>query len=141
MPKRLVQAVIATEDRRFYDHFGIDPIGLARAAWTNFRAGRVVQGGSTLTQQLAKNVFLTADRSLERKLQELLLAFWLERNFSKDEILAIYLNRVYRSAEYTSELQSLMRISSAVFCLKNKKTTTMKNNHYRQHDQTLTLDT
>src|SRR3546814_16891521 len=66
MPERLVQAVIATEDRRFYDHFGSDPIGLARAAWTNFRAGRVVQGGSTLTQQLAKTVFLTADRSLAR---------------------------------------------------------------------------
>jgi len=98
MPRHLVQAVIATEDRRFYDHFGIDPIGLARAAWTNLTAGRVVQGGSTLTQQLAKNVFLTADRSLERKIQELLLAFWLERHFSKDEILAIYLNRVYFGA-------------------------------------------
>ncbi|MEQ8815534.1 MAG: PBP1A family penicillin-binding protein [Thalassobaculum sp.] len=98
LPRHLVQAVIATEDRRFYDHPGIDPIGLARAAWTNLMAGRVVQGGSTLTQQLAKNVFLTADRSLERKLQELLLAFWLERNFSKDEILAIYLNRVYFGA-------------------------------------------
>lgn len=98
LPKQLVQAVIATEDRRFYDHLGVDPIGLARAAWTNLMAGRVVQGGSTLTQQLAKNVFLTADRSLERKLQELLLAFWLERNFSKDEILAIYLSRVYFGA-------------------------------------------
>ena len=98
LPRHLVQAVIATEDRRFYDHPGIDPIGLVRAAWTNLMAGRVVQGGSTLTQQLAKNVFLTADRSLERKLQELLLAFWLEHNFSKDEILAIYLNRVYFGA-------------------------------------------
>jgi len=98
LPPSLVQAVIATEDRRFYDHPGIDPIGLARAVWMNLRAGRVVQGGSTLTQQLAKNVFLTADRSLERKLQELLLAFWLEHTFSKDEILAIYLNRVYFGA-------------------------------------------
>lgn len=98
LPEHLLQAVLATEDRRFYDHPGVDPIGLVRAAWTNLRAGRVVQGGSTLTQQLAKNVFLTADRSLERKIQELLLAFWLERNFSKDEILAIYLNRVYFGA-------------------------------------------
>jgi penicillin-binding protein 1A len=98
LPPHLVQAVLATEDRRFYSHFGVDPIGLARAAWSNLRAGRVVQGGSTLTQQLAKNVFLTPDRSFERKIQELLLAFWLERNFTKDEILAIYLNRVYFGA-------------------------------------------
>jgi len=98
LPVHLIQAVVATEDRRFYHHFGVDPIGLARAAWTNLTAGRVVQGGSTLTQQLAKNVFLTADRSYERKIQELLLSFWLERNFSKDEILAIYLNRVYFGA-------------------------------------------
>ncbi|GHD38897.1 penicillin-binding protein 1A [Thalassobaculum fulvum] len=98
LPKHLVQAVIATEDRRFYDHPGVDPIGLARAAWTNLMAGRVVQGGSTLTQQLAKNVFLTPDRSIERKIQELLLAFWLERTFGKDEILSIYLNRVYFGA-------------------------------------------
>jgi penicillin-binding protein 1A len=98
LPKHLIQAVIATEDRRFYEHPGIDPIGVARAAWANLAAGRVVQGGSTLTQQLAKNVFLTADRSFERKVQELLLAFWLERHFSKDEILSIYLNRVYFGA-------------------------------------------
>jgi penicillin-binding protein 1A len=98
MPKWLPQAVIATEDRRFYDHFGIDVIGLARAAYVNLRAGRVVQGGSTITQQLAKNVFLTHDRTLKRKMQETLLALWLERRFTKDQILTIYLNRVYLGA-------------------------------------------
>jgi penicillin-binding protein 1A len=98
LPKYLPQALIATEDRRFYSHFGIDPIGLARATYANLRAGHVVQGGSTLTQQLAKNVFLDRDRTLKRKVQELLLAFWLERKFSKDQILEMYLNRVYFGA-------------------------------------------
>ena len=98
MSPHLPAAVIAIEDRRFPYHFGLDPIGLARAMAVNLWAGRVVQGGSTLTQQLAKNVFLTHDRSLSRKIQELLLAFWLEREFTKDEILSIYLNRVYFGA-------------------------------------------
>ncbi len=98
MPPWLPMAVLATEDRRFYTHVGIDPQGLARAALANFRAGRVVQGGSTITQQLAKNVFLTNDRSFKRKIQEMLLAFRLERAMSKDEILTIYLNRVYLGA-------------------------------------------
>jgi penicillin-binding protein 1A len=98
MSPHLPAALIATEDRRFRSHFGVDPIGIARAAVTNIRAGRVVQGGSTLTQQLAKNVFLTSDRSMGRKIQELLLAFWLEHKFTKDEILTIYLNRVYFGA-------------------------------------------
>ncbi len=89
------QAVLAIEDRRFYNHIGIDPKGLARAAHANWRAGRVVQGGSTLTQQLAKNVFLSSERTLSRKLQETLLAIWLERTFSKDEIFEKYLSRVY----------------------------------------------
>lgn len=95
MPPFLVQAVIATEDRRFYDHNGLDPYGLARALWANLSAGRVVQGGSTITQQLAKNLFLGPERNLRRKTQELMLALWLEREFSKDEILELYLNRVY----------------------------------------------
>ena len=82
MPAYLPQAVIATEDRRFYYHFGIDPIGLARALYVNIRAGHVVQGGSTLTQQLAKNLFLTPDRTFERKIQEAMLAIWLERKFN-----------------------------------------------------------
>lgn len=94
----LPRSVLATEDRRFYDHYGVDLIGLARAAWANLRARRIVQGGSTITQQLAKNVFLTAERSYKRKLQEVLLAFWLERRFTKDQILTIYLNRVYLGA-------------------------------------------
>jgi penicillin-binding protein 1A len=98
MPKALTQAVVATEDRRFFEHFGLDPIGLARAAIANFRAGTVVQGGSTITQQLAKNLFLTPDRTLHRKLQEAMLALWLEKRFTKKEILEIYLNRVYLGA-------------------------------------------
>ncbi|MGV8939233.1 MAG: transglycosylase domain-containing protein, partial [Allorhizobium sp.] len=89
------EAVIAIEDRRFYSHFGVDPLGLARAVVTNLATGRTVQGGSTLTQQLAKNLFLSPDRTIERKVQEVLLAFWLEHKFSKDQILAMYLNRVY----------------------------------------------
>ncbi len=95
LPDYVPNAVIAIEDRRFRFHFGIDPVGLARALYTNFRSGRVVQGGSTLTQQLAKNLFLTQDRTIQRKLQEVVLAVWLETKFSKDEILQLYLNRVY----------------------------------------------
>jgi penicillin-binding protein 1A len=98
MSPYLPQAVVATEDRRFYSHFGIDPIGLIRAGMTDLRAGHVVQGGSTITQQLAKNLFLTPERSLARKIRETLLAVWLERRFTKDEILEIYLNRVYLGA-------------------------------------------
>lgn len=98
LPTALPQAVIATEDRRFYDHMGLDPIGLARALVANLRAGRVVQGGSTITQQVAKNLFLTSERSIKRKVQELLLALWLERRFTKDQILTVYLNRVYLGA-------------------------------------------
>ncbi|WP_181700594.1 transglycosylase domain-containing protein [Chthonobacter albigriseus] len=98
MPKYLPQAVIAIEDRRFRSHLGIDPIGLARAVFVNLSSGNLVQGGSTLTQQLAKNLFLEPDRTLERKLQEVVLAFWLEQKFSKDEILEMYLNRVYLGA-------------------------------------------
>ena len=94
----LPKAVIATEDRRFYSHFGIDPIGLIRAAFIDVRAGHVVQGGSTITQQLAKVLFLTPERSLARKARETLLALWLEHRFTKDQILEIYLNRVYLGA-------------------------------------------
>jgi penicillin-binding protein 1A len=98
LPEHLVDAVLAVEDRRFYHHFGIDLIGTTRAALANLRAGRVVQGGSTITQQLAKNLFLTPDRTMRRKMQEMMLAFWLETRFTKDEILALYLNRVYFGA-------------------------------------------
>ncbi|WP_411034452.1 transglycosylase domain-containing protein [Shinella sp. BYT-45] len=95
MSPYIPQAVIAIEDRRFYSHFGVDPLGLARAMLTNITSGRMVQGGSTLTQQLAKNLFLSPERTLERKVQEVLLAFWLEHKYSKDQILAMYLNRVF----------------------------------------------
>lgn len=98
LPPALPQAVLATEDRRFYDHFGIDLIGLARAMYTNVRAGRIVQGGSTITQQVAKNLFLSPERTLKRKVQEVMLALWLENRFSKDQILELYLNRVYLGA-------------------------------------------
>lgn len=98
LPPHLVHAVLATEDRRFFSHFGIDPIGLVRAAFVNFQAGRVVQGGSTITQQLAKNLFLTPDRTMGRKVQEAILAIWLERTYSKNQILTAYLNRVYLGA-------------------------------------------
>jgi penicillin-binding protein 1A len=95
LPAFLPAAAVAVEDRRFWHHPGIDLIGMARAAWTNLVAGHVVQGGSTITQQVAKNLFLTNARTFRRKVQELLLTLWLERSFSKQEILEIWLNRVY----------------------------------------------
>ena len=98
MPPYLPKAVLATEDRRFYEHFGIDPLGILRALVENIRSGQIRQGGSTITQQLAKNLFLTPERTVRRKVQEILLAVWLEHKFSKDQILTIYLNRVYLGA-------------------------------------------
>ena len=95
LPPYLPKAFIAIEDRRFYSHHGIDPWGILRAAVTNILHRGVSQGGSTLTQQLAKNLFLTQERTLQRKLQEVELALWLERKYSKAEILELYLNRVY----------------------------------------------
>jgi penicillin-binding protein 1A len=95
LPDTLVKAVLATEDRRFFDHYGIDFLGLARAMTINARAGEVVQGGSTLTQQLAKNLFLSNERTIERKIKEAFLAVWLESNLSKKEILRLYLDRAY----------------------------------------------
>jgi len=98
LPAYVPQAVIAIEDRRFYQHFGIDLLGLLRAGLANLHAGHIVEGGSTITQQLAKNLFLQPDRTIERKFQEAILALWLESKFSKDEILQLYLNRVYYGA-------------------------------------------
>ncbi len=95
LPPYLPKAFIAIEDRRFYSHFGIDPWGIMRAAVANILHRGVSQGGSTLTQQLAKNLFLTQERTFQRKLQEVELALWLERKYSKTEILELYLNRVY----------------------------------------------
>ena len=98
LPPYLPQAFLAIEDRRFYWHFGIDPLGLARAAAVNLVSRSVREGGSTLTQQLAKNLFLTEERTISRKLDEFVLALWLEAKYSKDEILELYLNRVYFGA-------------------------------------------
>ena len=94
-PDYMIKAALATEDRRFYDHWGIDPIGTARALVVNTQGGGVVQGGSSITQQLAKNLFLTNERSLERKIKEAFLAVWLEFHLTKDEILKLYLDRAY----------------------------------------------
>ena len=95
MPDHLVKATLATEDRRFYEHFGIDFYGTVRALMTNAKAGGVVQGGSTITQQLAKNLFLSNERTIERKINEAFLALWLETRLSKNEILKLYLDRAY----------------------------------------------
>jgi penicillin-binding protein 1A len=94
-PDQLIKAVLATEDRRFYEHFGIDIQGVSRAVVTNTQAGGVVQGGSTITQQLAKNLFLSNERTYERKINEAFLALWLEARLSKNEILKLYLDRAY----------------------------------------------
>src|SRR6266478_983856 len=94
-PDHLIKATLATEDRRFYEHFGIDFPGTARAMLTNARAGGVVQGGSSITQQLAKNLFLSNERTIERKVKEAFLAMWLEVRLPKNEILKLYLDRAY----------------------------------------------
>jgi penicillin-binding protein 1A len=98
LPAYVPNAFIAIEDRRFREHFGLDPIGMARAGISNMMAGHVVQGGSTLTQQLAKNLFLTPSRTFDRKAQEAMLAVYLESRYSKNQILTLYLNRVYFGA-------------------------------------------
>lgn len=98
LPDYVGNAVLAIEDRRFRYHLGVDPIGLVRAALMNAKNMRIVQGGSTITQQLAKNLFLKPDRTLKRKIQEAILAVWLEMKYSKNEILSAYLNRVYFGA-------------------------------------------
>ncbi len=95
LPPYLPKAFVAIEDRRFYQHFGIDPIGIGRAIFRDVTGRGGMEGGSTLTQQLAKNLFLTQERTLSRKIQEAILALWLERKYSKDQILELYLNRVY----------------------------------------------
>ncbi|MBT5186303.1 MAG: PBP1A family penicillin-binding protein [Kordiimonadaceae bacterium] len=98
IPPELIEALIATEDRRFFDHYGLDVRGLLRAAVNNITAGRLVEGGSTISQQLAKNLYLNSSRTLKRKIQELLLSFWLEMKLDKQEIITIYLNRAYFGA-------------------------------------------
>lgn len=98
LPPHLVKAVLAIEDRRFYDHAGVDPVGIVRAAWANLRAGAIVEGGSTITQQLARVTLLSNDRTLRRKLQEAMIAMWLEARLSKQEILERYLDSIYFGA-------------------------------------------
>src|ERR1700730_6769964 len=95
LPPYLPKAFVAIEDRRFYSHLGIDPQGILRALIRNTTGGSMVQGDSTLTQQLAKNLFLTQERTVSRKIQEAILALWLEHKYSKNQILELYLNRVY----------------------------------------------
>ena len=95
IPDHLVKATLATEDRRFFEHFGVDVLGTLRALLTNIHAGETVQGGSTLTQQLAKNLFLSSERSLTRKIKELFLSFWLEARLTKRQILKLYFDRAY----------------------------------------------
>ena len=98
LPSYVPDTIISTEDRRFYAHFGFDIVAFTRAMLTNIFMGRYAQGGSTITQQVAKNLFLTSQKNIKRKTQELLLAFWLEHKFSKEQILTLYLNRVYLGA-------------------------------------------
>ena len=95
VPKNLQNAFIAAEDNRFYDHIGVDPIGILRAVVTNLTNRGIAQGGSTITQQLAKNAFLSQDQTLKRKIQEAILALELERKYSKKEILEMYMNQIY----------------------------------------------
>ncbi|MBW8860365.1 MAG: transglycosylase domain-containing protein, partial [Caulobacter sp.] len=98
VPNYVPLAFLAAEDKRFYSHGAIDPYGIVRAAWVNHQSGRTVQGASTLSQQLAKGLFLTPDRTVKRKLQEMLMAYRLERVLTKDEVLELYLNRVFFGA-------------------------------------------
>ena len=98
MPPHLIQAVLDTEDRRFFHHFGFDPIGMVRASIVNRRAGRIIQGGSTITQQLVKVLFLKPDRTYWRKVEEALLSLSLEYRLEKKQILELYLNRIYFGA-------------------------------------------
>lgn len=106
IPRGLIQAVLATEDRNFYEHYGITLRGFARAALVNLRSGRVSQGGSTLTMQLARSLFLHHRREITRKLREILLALQIERSYTKDEILEMYLNTIYFGPAYGVEAAS-----------------------------------
>ncbi|MEQ8746965.1 PBP1A family penicillin-binding protein [Pyruvatibacter sp.] len=115
MPSYLVEAVLAMEDRRFYRHWGVDVLGILRAARANFAANRIVEGGSTITQQLARNLYLDPSRDFGRKAQEAALAFWLEQRLSKDQILELYLNRIYLGAgAYGVEAASRVYFSKSV---------------------------
>lgn len=101
IPRVMKQAIVATEDKRFYDHGAIDFYGIVRALYTNILAGQTVEGGSTITQQLVKNLFLSSDRVWSRKAEELLIAFMMETYYTKEEILTMYLNSIYYGNDYT----------------------------------------
>lgn len=100
LPALYPQAVVAVEDRRFYDHNGVDPIAIARAVWVNLRTGSLAEGGSTLTQQLAKNLYFTQEKKFTRKVAEVFTAWDLERRYTKDEILELYINSIYYGEGY-----------------------------------------
>ncbi len=106
LPRSLLRAVVSVEDKRFYDHGAVDPVGIIRAGAVNLYAGKTVEGGSTISQQIIKNTFLSQERTVSRKAKELLLAILLERNYTKDEILAIYLNTAYFGADATGIAQA-----------------------------------
>ena len=108
IPRSLRQAIVAVEDSRFYSHKGLDPSGIARATIVNVEAGQIEEGGSTITQQLAKNLFLTQEQSFTRKLEEIMLAINLERHFSKDEILEMYLNTIYFGSNFYGVYEAAM---------------------------------
>lgn len=118
LPKNLTNAVIAIEDHRFYKHFGFDVFGFTRAMFTNIFRKRYAQGASTITQQVAKNIFLTPNKTVKRKVQELILALWLEHKFSKNQIMALYLNRVYfGSGNYGAEAAANWYFNKSVYNL------------------------
>ena len=115
VPPLLVRAILAIEDERFYRHFGVDPVALMRAMWVNFRSGTVVQGGSTLTQQLVKNFFLGSERTMSRKLKEAFMALIVERNYSKNEILENYLNEIYLGQKGSQGIYGVWEASQFYF--------------------------
>ena len=102
MPETYVQAVVSVEDHRFYDHFGLDLIAIGRAVVNDIKAGRYVEGGSTITQQLAKNLYFSQEKTMNRKAAEVFLALELERKYTKDEILELYVNSIYFGDGYYS---------------------------------------
>lgn len=124
IPNYVINAFIAVEDRNFWHHFGVDPLAIIRAALANYRAGKIVQGGSTITQQLAKNLFLTPKRTFERKLKEALLAIKIERSFNKEKILELYLNQIYLgSGSYGVEAASQVYFGKHVWELSLEEAT------------------
>ncbi len=114
-PQALLQGLFSTEDRDFYHHFGLSPKGIARAMWSNLKAGGMVQGGSTITQQLVKNFFLTSERSLKRKVNEALMSLILEYRYSKDEILEAYLNEIFLGQDGVSAVHGFGLASEFYF--------------------------